>query len=97
MIVPALVLFGGLDMKRAIGTSLFVIFLNCVAGLIGHLGEDVLDWTLTLGVIALAVGGAIGGTLLSHKLPANRLQKVFAVLVLGVGTFLVFKNYTIIF
>ena len=97
MIVPALVLFGGLNMKKAIGTSLFVIFLNCVAGLIGHLGKDALDWTLTVAVIVLAVGGAIAGTLLSHGLPAHRLQKMFAALVLVVGTFLVFKNYTIIF
>lgn len=97
LIVPALVLFGGLDMRKAIGTSLFVIFLNCVAGLIGHLGKEVLDFGLTFVVMVLAVGGAVAGTMVSHRVAPRHLQKIFAGLVLGVGTFLVFKNYAIIF
>lgn len=97
LIVPALVFFGGLSIKKAIGTSLFVIFLNCVAGLIGHLGQGAFDWTLTATVMGLAVAGAIVGTMLSHRIAAHRLQRMFAVLVLGVGAFLVVKNYAVIF
>ena len=97
LIVPALVLFGGLTMKKAIGTSLFVIFLNCIAGLIGHIGRDMFDWALTAAVLALAVGGAVGGTALSNRLAAYRLQRIFAVLVLGVGAALVVKNYAVAF
>ncbi|HQZ97972.1 MAG TPA: sulfite exporter TauE/SafE family protein [Pyrinomonadaceae bacterium] len=97
LIVPALVFFGGLDMKKAIGTSLFVIFLNCAAGLIGHMSQSVFDWTITIEVMALAVGGAFVGTMLSHRIPAARLQSMFAVLVLGVAAFLVVKNYSVIF
>jgi uncharacterized protein len=36
LIVPALVGFGGLGMKATVGTSLFVIGINCAAGLLGH-------------------------------------------------------------
>lgn len=97
LIVPALVMFGGLAMKEAIGTSLFVIFLNCVAGLIGHASQTHFDWLLTFLVMILAVGGAIGGAILSAHLAANRLQKMFAVLVLAVSVFLFVKNYTILF
>jgi len=97
LIVPALVFFGGLSMKKAIGTSLFVIFLNCVAGLVGHISQSSLDWTLTAQVTALAVSGAIVGTFLSHRIAADRLQSMFAVLVLGVGAFLIVKNYAIVF
>jgi len=97
LIVPALVFFGGITIKKAIGTSLFVIFLNCVAGLIGHLGQDAFSWGLTAVVIGLAVLGAFLGSMLSHRMAAHRLQSVFAVLVLGVGVFLVIKNYAIIF
>lgn len=84
-------------MKKAIGTSLFVIFLNCVAGLAGHMSQNVFNWTLTGIVMTLAVGGAVGGTILSHRLAAHRLQRMFAVLVLGVGAFLVVKNYAALF
>ena len=97
LIVPALVFFGGLTMKKAIGTSLFVIFLNCVAGFLGHLSQNVFDWQITGMVMALAVGGAIIGTILSHRIAAHRLQSMFAVLVLGVAAFLVVKNYAVIF
>lgn len=99
LIVPALVFFGGLTMKKAVGTSLFVIFLNCAAGLIGHAAQEEshFDWSLTLLVIILAVGGAVFGTILSHRLAAQGLQKIFAVLVLGVALFLFVKNYSILF
>ncbi|HXG83482.1 MAG TPA: sulfite exporter TauE/SafE family protein [Pyrinomonadaceae bacterium] len=97
LIVPALVMFGGLSMKEAIGTSLFVIFLNCVAGLIGHASQNGFDWGLTAQVTALAVAGTIFGTLLSHKLEAQKLQKGFAVFVLVVAVFLITKNYASFF
>lgn len=97
LIVPALVFFGGLNMKKAIGTSLFVIFLNCAAGLVGHMSQNIFDWGLTGIVMTLAVAGAIVGTILSQRIAAQRLQSMFAVLVLGVAAFLVVKNYAVIF
>lgn len=97
LIVPALVMFGGLEMKKAIGTSLFVIFLNCIAGLIGHASQNHFDWSLTVLVMLLAVVGTILGTILSHKLAAHRLQKMFAVLVLAVAVLLFAKNYAVLF
>ncbi|MEO6066818.1 MAG: sulfite exporter TauE/SafE family protein, partial [Gemmatimonadales bacterium] len=39
LIVPALVLLLGLDMKRAVGTSLGVIALNAASGFVGYLGQ----------------------------------------------------------
>lgn len=97
LIVPAMVFFGGITMKKAIGTSLFVIFLNCVAGLIGHLGGGSFDWFLATMVIGLAVSGAAIGTMLSNRIAPHRLQTVFAVLVLGIGAFLVVNNYSMLF
>lgn len=97
LIVPALVFFGGLNVKKAIGTSLFVIFLNCAAGLVGHMTQNAVDWGLTGIVMALAVSGAILGTVLSHRIAPRRLHSLFAVLVLGVAAFLLVKNYAVIF
>lgn len=97
LIVPALVMFGGLAMKEAIGTSLLVIAFNCAAGLVGHAAQSHFDWLLTFLVMSLAVGGAIGGAVLSHRLAAQRLQKMFAVLVLAVAVFLFVKNYAALF
>lgn len=97
LIVPALVMFGGLAIKDAIGTSLLVIFLNCVAGLAGHLSYGGFDLRLTVLVTILAVGGTIAGTILSQRLAAQRLQKSFAFFVLAVAIFLFVKNYAVLF
>ncbi len=97
LIVPALVMFGGLGMKKAVGTSLLIIFLNCVAGLVGHASQNHFDWKLTGLVTMLAVSGAIAGTLLSQKIEAKKLQKGFAVFVLLTAVFLMVKNYGVFF
>ena len=77
LIVPALVLFGGLAMKDAIGTSLFVIAVNCAAGILGHLSEGDADWRLTGSMVAvLAVAGASAGTALSHRFHPRHLQRI---------------------
>lgn len=97
LIVPALVFFGGLPVKEAIGTSLLVIAMNCAAGLLGHLSYGLFDLGLTFWVTALALGGAVAGVILSHRLTAHRLQEMFAVLVLVVSIFLFAKNYAVLF
>lgn len=97
LIVPALIFFGGLPMKKAIGTSLFVIALNCFAGISGHLTYGLFDLKITLIVTSLAVGGAVFGTMLSHNISVVNLQKSFAFLVLAVAIFLTYKNYSVLF
>jgi len=93
LIVPALVVFGGLGMKAAIGTSLFVIAVNCAAGLLGHLTTGDLDARLTVLVTALAVGGALVGTSLSHRFHPSGLRRIFAWFVVAVALYLVARNY----
>jgi len=97
LIVPALVVFGGLGMKQAIGTSLFVISVNCAAGLVGHLTAGDADWRLTFLVTLLAVGGALAGTALSHRFHPSGLRRVFAWFVVGVAVFLIARNYNAVF
>ena len=93
LIVPALILFGGLAIKEAISTSLLVIAINCAAGLIGHLQHNGFDVRLSLMVTVLAILGALIGTNLSHRSSPDSLKKWFAVFVFLVGIFLVVRNY----
>ncbi|MFY9550827.1 MAG: sulfite exporter TauE/SafE family protein [Thermoanaerobaculia bacterium] len=93
LIVPALVLFGGLTMREAIGTSLFVIAVNCAAGLAGHASQEPQDWRLTSAVAAVAVAGALGGTALSHGTHPAGLRRAFAWFVVAVALFLIARNY----
>lgn len=85
LIVPALVLLGGLSMPVAVGTSLLVIAMKSFAGLAGYLTTVTLDWPLVAGVTAVAIVGALVGARLSGHVPAQALQKAFGVFVLITG------------
>lgn len=93
LIVPALVVFGGLGMRAAIGTSLMVIAVNCAAGLAGHLGTGDADLVLTGLVTLCAVIGALTGTALSHRFHPTGLRRAFAWFVVAVALFLIVRNY----
>ncbi|MBZ0114134.1 MAG: sulfite exporter TauE/SafE family protein [Thermoanaerobaculia bacterium] len=84
LIVPALVLLGGLSMHLAIGTSLTIIALQSATGFLKHL--DVLeglglqvDWHV-LGIFsAVGVAGGFIGRAIGKRMPAQKLRRVFAV------------------
>lgn len=92
LIVPALVIFAALPMKKAIGTSLAVISINCAAGFLGHWKSGQFDLRLTFLVTSLAVLGTLIGASLSHNVSSARLSRAFALFVILVGLFIILKN-----
>ena len=93
VIVPALVLFGGLAIHRAVATSLMVIFLISVSGVASYVASGgQLSWALA-GLFA--VGGVVGmqlGSRVSTRLSGPVLQQVFATAMVAVAGFVVFKS-----
>lgn len=92
LVVPALVLLGGLSMQEAVGTSLIVIALKSAAGFAGYLEHVQVDWALAFGVTAAAVVGSFGGALLAHRIPAEKLRKGFAGFVVVMAIFMLVKQ-----
>ncbi|WP_031158778.1 sulfite exporter TauE/SafE family protein [Streptosporangium roseum] len=87
LVVPALVLLGGMPMAAAVGTSLLVITMKSLAGLAGYLHTVTIDWRVALVVsAAAAVGGLLGGRLAGHVNP-DRLRRAFGWFVLVMGIF----------
>ncbi|WP_371611863.1 sulfite exporter TauE/SafE family protein [Streptomyces clavifer] len=88
--VPALVSVLGLNMRRAVGTSLLVITVNSLAALTARTGTGGggLDWALIGPFTGAAILGAWDGKRLSTKVSGNRLQKVFAGVLLAVAVFM---------
>ena len=82
LIVPALTLAAGLDMKRATGTSLAVIVVNSAAGLWGHAQGGRIHFEDAAVFVVMAILGMAVGLRLARHLPARRLQQTFAVGVL---------------
>ena len=85
LIVPALVLFAGLDTKVAVGTSLAIIAANSFSGLIGQLRYGAVNWLLTGEFTVLALAGMWIGLILAHRVSEPALRKAFASLLLIVG------------
>lgn len=92
LIVPALVLLLGMDMRDAVGSSLVVIALNSAAGLLGHLGDGGLNWWLIGLLLAGGAPGLLLGAWLARGLPAARLRQSFAVFVVLLGVALLAIN-----
>ncbi|MEU8801029.1 sulfite exporter TauE/SafE family protein [Spirillospora sp. NPDC048819] len=82
LVVPALVLLGGLSMPVAVGTSLMVIAMKSFAGLAGYLHSVDLDWPLTLAVTGAAVLGALAGAWPAGRIDPVRLRQAFGWFVL---------------
>jgi uncharacterized protein len=92
LIIPALVLLGGLPMKEAIGTSLVIITLNSVSGFLGYLGQVDLNLTLLVSFTLAASCGTIAGAWLNRRMDARHLQTGFGYFVLVVAGFVLFKG-----
>lgn len=95
LVVPALALFGGLEMRRAIGTSLLVIALQSFAGFAGHVTHTHVDWPLTALVTGMAVLGSLAGARLGRHLSTAALRRGFAWFVLAMAVFMIGKQISL--
>ncbi|MGV3629698.1 MAG: sulfite exporter TauE/SafE family protein [Bacteroidota bacterium] len=93
LIIPALLYFARLPIKRAIGTSLTIIALNSLIGFASSASQYELDWVFLLAFSAVTSVGILVGTQLSKKIKGQKLKKAFAVMVLILGTFIVVKEF----
>jgi len=93
VIVPALVLFSGMSMRRAVGTSLAVITLVSVSGVASHLlqGREI-DPSITGLFILGGLGGLFAGQRIGRRLSGASLQRVFAVAIMAVACFVIFRS-----
>lgn len=87
LVVPALVLLGGLPMATAVGTSLLVIAMKSFAALAGYLTAVQIDWGLAAAVTAMALVGSVIGGWLAGRIHPDRLRKGFGIFVLAMAIF----------
>jgi uncharacterized membrane protein YfcA len=92
LIIPALVLFTGLPMKEAVGTSLLIIAAKSLIGFTGDLGHFEMNWNLLLIVSSIAIAGIFLGNYLSLKIDGAKLKKGFGWFVLVMGLYIIAKE-----
>lgn len=85
MIVPTLTGLAGLDMRKAIGTSLVVIAMNSAGAMIEHFNHRNIPVSMAIMFTAAAVVGALLGQRLSMRVSVAHLRRAFALLIMVVA------------
>ena len=83
LIVPSLVLYLRLPMKKAVATSMFIIALKSLIGFLGDILSVDINWTFLFGFTLISVLGILLGSYLSTLVKGEKLKKYF-------GGFLIF-------
>lgn len=92
VIVPALSWLLGFPLPVAVGTSLLIITLVSLGGILGHLHYGRIDWAVA---VYLLLGGGLGmlaGTELGRRASPAFLSRQFAVIVGAVAFVLILHN-----
>lgn len=90
IIVPILLRMG-LDMKKAVGTSMFIVAIQSAVALSGDFlgknltAENAVDWDLLLWITGITVAGVITGGYLQRYFSGKMLRSFFSVLLICVA------------
>jgi len=101
LIIPALVLLGGLSMRLALGTSIVIIMIKSFAGFFAYqpvlenLGLT-LDWDIIWIFSMIGVVGGWLGHMIGRKVDQDQLKKGFAVFLVLMGVFLFYENLSVL-
>jgi hypothetical protein len=92
LIVPALALWAGLPMQRAVGTSLAIIVLNCAAGFAGYASHVEVPWRLVAFVTLAAIAGSFAGSAFAKRVDPASLRRAFAGFVLAMAVLILVRE-----
>lgn len=97
LIVPALVLLGGLGIHAAVATSLVVIALKSYSGFYKYievLEEQnlALDWQTLMLVTGLGVIGSFAGARVANRMPQEKLKRWFGYFLIVMGIYILARS-----
>ncbi|HZG01293.1 MAG TPA: sulfite exporter TauE/SafE family protein [Chitinophagales bacterium] len=94
LIVPALVLYAGLPIRVAIGTSLGIIAVNSFAGFFSDASYlRGIDWVFLLEFTGIAVVGIFIGAAMNKRIPSAKLKRVFAGFVAVMAVYILVREF----
>jgi len=94
LIIPALVLFAKLPMKKAVATSLLIIAIKSLIGFIGDVENLEIDWVFLMVFTSISVVGIFIGIYLSNFIEGKKLKKGFGWFVLLMAVYIITKELT---
>jgi len=93
LITPTLMYVGGLDISRAIGTSLLSVGTFGLVTAIRYYISGQLNIFISMLFILGGIAGGWGGAKLSMSLPKRTLTKIFALVLIAVGLYVIYRSY----
>lgn len=98
LIIPALVLLGGLSMRIAVGTSLFIIAAKSLLGFFKYVDvlakEDLsVNWSLLVIFILIGIVGSFLGAKASQFIPQQKLKRGFGYFLIVMGVYILYTNF----
>jgi uncharacterized membrane protein YfcA len=92
LIIPLLVFFAGLPMKKAVGTSLLIITINSLTGFAGDLQNITVDWMFLLSFTVFSIFGIFVGIYTNKYVNETQLKKGFGIFILAMACFILTKE-----
>lgn len=92
LIIPALLKFAKLPMKKAIGTSLLIITINSLIGFTGDVQNMDIDWIFLMTFSAISVIGIFIGLYIQKFINEKHLKLLFGIFVLLMSCLILYKE-----
>ncbi|HLV46202.1 MAG TPA: sulfite exporter TauE/SafE family protein [Flavobacterium sp.] len=92
LIVPALLFFANLPMRKAVGTSLTIVSIQSLSGFLGDLSYQKIDWLLILSFSVISIFGLFIGIRLSKRIIDGNLRKIFGWFILAMSLYILTKE-----
>jgi len=97
LVVPALVLLGGVSMHRAVATSLVIVAMKSLAGFAKYASimaeQNIqLDYEVIGLVSLIGICGSLFGNRIAGRIPQEKLKLYFGIFLIGMGLFILYKS-----
>lgn len=93
LMIPALVLFAHLSMRKAVGTSLLLVALNSFIGFLGDVHSNpAMDWTFLFAFSSCSIAGVLIGTYLHRFIHGDAMKKYFGWFIVSLAVLMIIKE-----
>lgn len=81
ILIPLMLFVLRIPMRVAVGTSLWIVLVSALAGMVGKAATGQIDWPLALGLVAGALAGGRFGSFVSRRVPHERLALALGLII----------------
>ncbi|MCZ6553041.1 MAG: sulfite exporter TauE/SafE family protein [SAR324 cluster bacterium] len=92
MILPVLVILMRMSMREAVGTSLIVMAMKSVTGVLGYIDQVQIPWGFYSAFTAVAIVGIVAGTYLIQYVKPEQLKRAFAYFLFAMAALMLYNN-----